>query len=240
MDTKEVKEYYNSSIKNNQKYEEKRWFRNEIQKAGYDMTLATIKRAIQNENFSSCFELGPGHGTWTKELVKRNPDSIFNLLDISAEMLKLVRERFKTNERIEYIESDFLDFEPKREYDFFFSSRAIEYIPNKEEVAKKIHKILKQNGTGVVITKTPKYLRSKILRRKISDFHSTQVSPRKFRKILLDNNFENIEIYPTTLSFPIFRSAFLNKILYKTLGNLKLNCLSQLFSESYCVKFTKK
>ena len=242
MQTEQVKNKYNKDIENkyNGDYERERWFKNDIQKAGYEMTLNAIKKHAFANAYASCFELGPGHGTWTKELLKHNNKASYDLLDISSEMLRLVKERFKDKENINYIESDFLEFKPKKQYDFFFSSRAIEYIPKKEEAAKKISDLIKFGGRGFIITKTPKYLRNKMLGRNISDFHSGQIAPIKLKNLFLRNNCKNIKIYPVTMSWPFWRSAKMNLLLYKIFGNCQLNLISQFFSESYCVVFMKK
>ena len=242
MQTEQVKNKYNKDIegKYNSGYERERWFKNDIQKAGYEMTLGAIKKYAFASNYATCFELGPGHGTWTKELLEYNNNASYDLLDISSEMLRLVKERFKDKKNINYIESDFLKFEVKKQYDFFFSSRAIEYIPKKEEVAKKISNSIKHGGRGFIITKTPKYLRSKILGRSISDFHSGQIAPIKLKNLFLQNNCKNIKIYPVTMSWPFWRSAKMNMLLYKIFSKHQLNLISQFFSESYCVVFDKK
>ena len=242
MQTEQVKNKYNKDIKNkyNNGYEQERWFKNDIQKAGYEVTLEAVQKYALKDVYSFCFELGPGHGTWTKELLEHNSNANYDLLDISGEMLRLVKERFKDKTNINYIEGDFLKFETEKQYDFFFSSRAIEYIPKKEEVAKKISDLIKSGGRGFVITKTPKYLRDKMLGRKIDDFHSGQIAPEKLRELFKKNNCKNIKIYPVTMSWPFWRSAKMNMLLYKIFGNYQLNLVSQFFSESYTVIFEKK
>ena len=242
MDTDKVKKKYDSDIQNKYKdgYESGRWFSSEVQKASYYMTLDRIKNFAILINFNTCLELGPGHGTWTKELLATHKNAHFDLIDISSEMLKLVKERFKDRSNINYIEGDWLKYELNTKYDFFFSIRAVEYIPQKEKVVEKIMHSLKPQGEGFIITKTPKYLRNKILGRKISDFHSGQILPGKFKKLFFNNGAKNIELYPASLIFPMLRSVKMNNILNKLFGKKKLNIISQFFSESYCIKFTKK
>ena len=156
MNTDKVKEKYNSDIQNKYKdgYESERWFSNEVQKANYYMTLNRIKKLALPINFNICLELGPGHGTWTKELLKTHKKARFDLVDISGEMLRLVKERFRDKDNINYIEGDWLVYKLNAKYDFFFSIRAIEYIPQKEKVVEKIMSSLKHHGTGFIITKT--------------------------------------------------------------------------------------
>lgn len=239
MKIEEVKNLYNRSIQNNNKYEKERWFKNDLQRAGYKMTLETINKHTLNEKFESCLELGPGHGTWTNELLKSHPNSKFDLVDISKEMLNLSRKRFRDNDNIQYFESDFSEFDIDQKYDFFFSSRVIEYLPKKGLIVKKIVNLLKNQKGGFIITKTPKYLRAKLLRKKVSKFHSGQIQANKLLNFFRKNGCE-VQAYPVTLSFPFLKSPSINLFLYRLFADKKLNFLSQFFSESYAIKFKKK
>ena len=240
-----VKEIYNKKVKEKYSgdYESKRWFGSSLARAGYEMTLESIKYHLPENAFSikNYLESGPGAGTWTKLFIEQNPQANFDLVDISSEMLKLTKKNLSGHKaNINYFEKDFLEFEPKKKYDFFFSCRTFEYLPDKELAVKKVADLLMSGGWGFVITKTPKYLRSKILGRKIAELHRGQISPRKLKKLLKKAGFKNLEFYPVTMSFPLLRSAKTNKLLHKILFKNKLIFLSKFFSESYCVKFVKK
>ncbi len=234
------KGHYNSTIPVIKDYESHRWFRNKISKAGYFMTKESIKTHIPKREFHICLELGPGHGTWTKELLAINVNAQYDLVDVSAAMLDLVKKRFKKKENINYYESDFLEFASNKKYDFFFSVRAVEYILDKKELVNKIIALLINDGQGFIITKTPKYFRNKILRRRIKDFHKGQIAPGKFKELLQDAGARKIRIYPVTMSWPFWQSAKINLFLHKIFYRLPLNFISQFFSESYCVIFQKK
>ena len=242
MDNKEVKNIYNKTVKGRAlgDYEYWRWFRNKIQKAGYEMTLASIRKHIGAINFSHCLELGQGQGTWTNELIKFCPKANFDLVDISKEMLKLAQHRFADKNNIRYFEEDFLEFRSDKKYDFFFSSRVIEYISDKELMVKKILDLLNYRAGGFIITKTPKYLRNKLLGRVIPRLHQGQIQPKGLVQLLKKYGADNIEIYPVTMSFPILRFSYLNKLLHRIFYKHKLNFISKFFAESYCIKFLKK
>lgn len=240
-----VKEKYNTSVadKTEGDYEYKRWFSSAVAQAGFDMTRRMILRhAFPNTATPERYlELGPGPGTWTKLFLKRYGDQTrYDLVDISREMLALARENLVAHTTVQFFESDFLDFEPDAQYDFFFSSRAIEYFPDKNALVKKVLAHLKKGGEGFMITKTPKYALNKMLGRKTSDFHSGQVDPYVLVQMLRENGGDDIRLYPVTFSFPLFRSATLNRMLFFLLSPFPLNLISQFFSESYCVKFRKK
>lgn len=239
MQTEQVKNKYNKDVlgKYQGKYEEERWFKNDIQKAGYIMTLNAIRKHALKSKYAACLELGPGHGTWTKELLDFQPEAKYTLVDISRAMINLAQARLGEKENISYVESDFLNFRAESRYDFFFSIRAIEYIPEKGKVIRKISDLLKPGGKGFIITKTPKYLRHKLLGRAVPEFHSGQIAPQALKKMLVQNNCTAIKIYPATLSWPFWRSAQMNLLLYNILGDNELNFVSKFFSESYCVVF---
>ncbi len=101
------------------------------------------------------FELGPGPGTWTKELLTIAPQATYHLVDISEEMLKQAKGNLKGFPNITFTQSDILDFVPQQQYDFFFSSRIIEYVPDKDRAIKIIASALKPGAYGYLVTKTP-------------------------------------------------------------------------------------
>ncbi len=236
----EVKEYYNKKISQDKNYENDRWAKNNIQKANFIMTRDTILHNIKNINYKTCLELGPGHGTWTELLLDKSKEAKYDLVDISREMLSLAKEKFKIQKNIQYFESDFLNFKFVRTYDFFFSSRAIEYIDDKEKTVKKIVDVLNRNGQGFIITKTPHYVRTKLMNRKVSKFHSGQILPSVLKKIMQKNGLVDIKIYPVTFSWPFWKSVIMNKVLYKIFSQKEICPISQFFSESYLIKFKKK
>ena len=196
-------------------------------------------RCVNRTSFYDYLELGSGAGTWTKLFLEKCPDAKFDLVDISGEMLDQAKENLGSYQNIRYFEADFLDFKPDKQYDLFFSSRALEYVPDKKRAVLKIAGLLRSGGRGFIITKTPKYLRARVFGRKIPRLHQGQIAPRKLKQLLSEAGFKNIAIYPATMSFPLFKSPKLNRLLFKVFYKHGLNFLSEFFSESYCVKFEK-
>jgi ubiquinone/menaquinone biosynthesis C-methylase UbiE len=243
MNSNRIKELFErSAMSGGGQYEQTRWFKDEIKKSGYEMTGKTIKEHFLSDlaPFGDYLELGPGSGTWTKLFLEKCPDAEFDLVDISGEMLKQARADLGEADNIRYFCSDFLEFQPDKQYDIFFSSRALEYIVDKEEAVKKIVGLLKPNGRGFIITKTPKYLRARLLGRNVPELHAGQISSQNLMVLLRKAGLKDIEIYPATMSFPLLKSPRLNLLLFKVFYGYRLNFLSQFFSESYCVKFAKK
>lgn len=245
MNPEEVRIRYNTSVadKRDGDYEHKRWFSSAVARAGFFMTKKTIERRAlaDGQHVDRYLELGPGPGTWTKLFLEHRKASAYDLVDISSEMLALARENLGTpSARINFFEKNFLEFNGERPYDYFFSSRALEYFPDKDALTKKIATLLRSGGEGFVITKTPKYALNRLLGRKTSDFHSGQVDPKALAALFEAHGCTVIRVYPVTFSFPVFRSATLNRLLFMILSPLPLNPISQLFSESYAIKFTKR
>ena len=245
METGDVKQIYNKAVPGQQykgDYETKRWFSNKILKSGYRMTRKSIEKHLIGGDleFSNYLELGPGAGTWTEIFCEKyKGQTSFDLIDISREMLVLSKKKLSKYENLRFFETDFIEFKLDKKYDLFFSSRAIEYFPNKDVLIKKIAGLLEDGGSGFIITKTPKYMVNRILGRKTNKFHSMQIDHRGLSKILEKNNLKVMGVYPVVLSFPIFKSVFLNEFLFSLFSSFKLSFVSALFSESYCVKFKK-
>jgi len=243
MDAAEVKEIYNRQVKTKLggDYEHRRWFSNDLKKAGYEMTRRVVEwHCLEKiELLEDCLELGSGAGTWTKLFLEKCPDAKFDLVDISGEMLDQAKENLGSYQNIRYFEADFLDFKPDKQYDLLFSSRALECETDKKRAVLKSAGLLRSGGRGFIITKTPKYLRARVFGRKIPRLHQGQIAPRKLKQLLSEAGFKNIAIYPATMSFPLFKSPKLNRLLFKVFYKHGLNFLSQFFSESYCVKFEK-
>jgi len=242
METSEVRTYYNESLKRESTpYEQKRWFSSPTAKAGYDMTKTMIERHVRSmvREGMSIAELGPGGGTWTRELYGYADNLEFDLVDISREMLNQARKVLPDSPRIQFIETDFLQFQPTRQYDYFFSSRVLEYFPEKEGVVATISKLLKSDGQGFLITKMPHYSRMRAQGVSISDFHSNQIEPNKLKKLFENNGFRVTGLYPATGVFPKMHSATLDRLLFSLFSRFPLNWLSRHVTESYCIMFEK-
>ena len=244
MKTDEVRDFYNKTVKENyqNRYEEKRWFSDPEQKIFYKMTGLFISNFLKRSGikFKNYLEVGPGPGTWTKIYLKNFPEANYNLVDISSEMLKMCKDNLSGQGNISYSENDFMNFTLDKKYDFIFSSRALEYFPDKDAFVKKIRVLLEIGGVALVITKTPKYFRSKILKKNIPDLHKNQIKPADFKKIVIKNGFKKVEIYPVVLYFPfitfLWQSSFfkLSKETVEPAYNESIRINSILFLASPC------
>jgi ubiquinone/menaquinone biosynthesis C-methylase UbiE len=244
MEHQDVKKFYNEIMpsKFGDDYEYKRWFSNPIQKTGYALTKLAIQRHVTNDDSLApmrVLELGPGAGTWTKLLVARFPDARIDLVDISKEMLARAKNALGENTHVRYVESDILEWKPEGAYAYFFSSRVLEYIHDKNAFCAKIFSVLFSGGQGFLITKMPHYARERFLGRKTSELHQGQIAPAALRDALAAAGFIDVDCYPVTMSVPLFHSPWLNFRLGKIFGRFTLDPLSMFFAESYCVVFRK-
>jgi ubiquinone/menaquinone biosynthesis C-methylase UbiE len=242
MSNEKVKAVYNDVVpgKFGDDYEHTRWFKNPIQETGYKLTKGAITRHVFDDeslNPVRVLELGPGAATWTKLLVAHFPDAYFDLLDISKEMLTRAQKALGDNNRVRYIESDVLTWGPEGKYDYFFSSRVLEYIDDKQKFCAKIFSVLEPGGRGFLITKMPHYERERFLGRRTSEFHLGQIAPGALCDELRAEGFIDVDAYPVTTSIPFFNSAWANLLLGKFFANFTLGPISMFFAESYCVVF---
>ncbi len=242
MQNTEVREIYNKFLKqlSNGNYESYRWSKNNIVRSQYSTTLVSILNFLSGiEGYpAKCLEVGPGPGTWTKILLEKLTRTDFTLVDISEEMLNQAKNNLK-DDKIKYIISDFLQFQTSEKFQLFFSSRALEYFINKNGFFENLFQILDPGSKGFLITKTPHYFLAKILGRKITKFHSQQISPSELRKIIQANGFKVKMIKPVTMRLPGLRLVAINNLLFKIFHNCRMNFLIQFLSESYSIEFEK-
>ncbi|MEK9176744.1 MAG: methyltransferase domain-containing protein, partial [Patescibacteria group bacterium] len=220
-------------------YERARWGSSPMARAQYAMTRDAIRRAALPAlaRARSVLELGPGPGTWTKILMEANPDAAYTLVDISKKMLDQAQSALPGS-RVSFVESDWLAFVPQSAQDFFFSSRAIEYVPDKEAAARVVAHALAPRGRGTIVTKMPKRLFDRMRGRRVR-LHRGQVSPEELAAALTLAGLRVTDVSIATATLPMFRSASANRALYAALKHLPLVFPLSLFAESYAISFEK-
>ena len=242
---KDIKKAYDQNVRSESRgdYEKYRWFSDEQSRLDYAMTLNAILRSLKGVEFKNCMEVGAGPGTWTKIIKKSNPGSKILIVDISKEMLKQAKENLKGYGGISFHEGNFLDIKLNQRFDMFFSSRAIEYMPDKEKLVDNIHLHLNSGGTGIIISKPPHPIKlgfRKLLGKKIDPMHLGRVSANVLGEKLKRRGFKSIESYPVIIPprLPLF-SPGIRLSIFKLLYKRPLNLISRNFSESYLIKFRK-
>ena len=223
-------------------YESARWHANPLLAAQYQMMTDALNRLVIPiaRRASRVLEVGPGPGTWTKLLLKANPGAEYTLVDISKEMLAQAREGLVAHKNVTFVESDLLAFESSQLFDFFFSSRAIEYMPDKRVAVEKIASLLVPGAQGAIVTKMPKPFFNRVHGRAVSALHTGQILPRTLVRLLERSGcvVENVRIATATL--PGFGSARANGWIYKLLKYVPLFFPFTLFAESYLITFRKR
>lgn len=235
------KRFYNQDMPGKQgaDYEAARWHASPILEAQFEATRDTVRRlavpAFAGAN--SLLEVGPGPGTWTKELLDALPAVSVTAVDISSEMLERARTHLAPyGDRVTYVEHDFTTYAAEQSFDAFFSSRAIEYMPDKAAAARSIASLLRPQGVGVLITKMPKPFFNRMRGRTLSPLHQGQVSPKELTRVFKEAGLKVERVTIVTVTIPGLRFAFLNRMLYGVLKHLPL---VSMFSESYAVRFQK-
>lgn len=232
-----VRKYYDDYVKNID-YEKKRWFKDKASEEKYSETEKAINFHLNNR-FKDVLEIGCGPGTWSRILLKHTKNLV--LLDISKEMLRQAKKRLKKEKlKIAYVCSDFENFKTKKKFDLIFSSRAIEYMPNKERVIKKINGFLKDGGKVIIITKNPmRRWKHLIFKKDVEKIHKNWISIKEFKNLLEKFKFKKIEIYPAVFSvmpFPNFiLTRKLNMFFHLLFYKIKIFSLIALSLESYVV-----
>lgn len=242
MTSENMRKHYDVDVpqKSGMAYEYDRWFRSAEARAGYEMTKKSIEKELRTISPKRCFELGPGAGTWTELLCTHFPEASIDALDISEHMLAMARKKLEGKcPGISFIHTDFLKFKPDKQYDLFFSSRVFEYFEDKGRATKKITELLKGGGRGMLITKYPRYIGFKLRGISVTDMHKSQIAPDEIKKLFENNGLRIGSIRPVVLTFPLFRSAFLHKLIYALIGNFEFSSIHKPFCESYAVYFEK-
>jgi len=235
----DLQKHYNEIAQ--ESYEGDRWSKNKIREAQFSMMQYVVRNHVileDTECFSHCLEIGPGPGTWTNELMRVCPNASFTLVDISEEMLEEAKQQLEGHD-VNFVHSSAEDFSIEKKFDFFFSSRAIEYIENKESTLKSLLEKLDHGGHGAIITKMPHYRRAKLTGRNIPDIHQGQIAPKPLKQILAEAGCSNIRMRPATIHVPLVDTAWLNHLLFQIVKDMPLNPIVNFFVESYIIKFSK-
>ncbi len=220
-------------------YEFNRWFVRDRNRAEYYMTYLAIKRRLEGISFNSCLELGPGPGTWTRLLFRANREAEFDLVDISEEMRNQFKREMRGGERVNYHVSDIMSYEPNQQYDFFFSSRAVEYLDDKPAFFKKLAGLLSSGARGIIVTKNPFHG----VRKSKKAAHQGMIAMTNMEKLLRDNGFSDVHFYPAVIRLPIISrfTSKISEIIFHRRIDRELNRQAiNRTTESYIVSFRKQ
>jgi len=77
-----------------------------------DQNILRKEVAIAEVTGKTVLEIGPGDGRLTEKILDANPEKLI-AVEKDHELAKMLKEKFKGDERVEIIEADFLEFEPE-------------------------------------------------------------------------------------------------------------------------------
>lgn len=232
---------YNASITTGRyesDYEFNRWFIRARNRAEYAMTYQAIDHHVATQSFTRCLELGPGPGTWTRVLFRRQPNAQYQLVDISEAMREQFRLSMRASERVTYDVSDIMDYAASEPFTYFFSSRAVEYLDDKPAFFTKLSGLMATGAAGAILTKNPYHG----VRKSKKAAHQGQIAMPAMRKYLEDNGFRDITFYPVVVRIPII-SRLTSEVAEYLFARWHQRPLKEQRTnrtiESYLVTFTK-
>lgn len=191
--------------------------------------LYNITRDLANSKREDpkILDLGAGTGLLTKYLFEKYPQGEFTLVDLSDEMLKIAKNRFRGLNNFKYIAEDYLTYNFDNSFDMIISSLSIHHLEdeNKKKLYKKVYDSLNHEGfflnADQVIGPTPDVDKSyqKNWMKKIEENNftgaekDTAMERMKFDnpatlednlKWLTDCGFKDVDVYYKYYNFCIF------------------------------------
>lgn len=190
----------------------------------YDITLDLANSGEKNPKI---LDLGAGTGLLTKYLFEKYKKAEFTLIDMSEEMLKIAKNRFKRHDNFKYIVADYSEHDFKDSFDIIVSSLSIHHLKDfdKQILYKKIYNSLNEYGIFLnadqVIGSTPNidesYQRNWMKKINAINWDKSEkeliIERMKFDnpatlednlKWLNDCGFEDVDIYYKYYNFCIF------------------------------------
>lgn len=243
LDSAYVKSYYDGFLSSyDGEYAHYRWQAGPVEKLHYLQTeraLMPYLKCLQGD----VLEIGGGDAVWTMLYVSNASHITF--LDISEEMIARARKRLvKFSDKVNFINSDYLaaDFSGKR-FDHIVSIRNLEYFTDKETFMDRTHGLLKDEGSFVLVTKSPKYNLWDMAKEKT--LHTCQIDILDLLALMRKSGFRIESVYPAIFG-KLFRFGFtrwLSRALHKaTLALPWNNTLLRMYSylsESFVI-YAKK
>lgn len=144
----------------------------------------------------SVLDIGCGSGRYMFKALERNAEYVAGI-DAAAGALDQARKiagDLNLNDRLEFIETDFIDFSPDRKFDVIFAVGYFDYIFNPVDHFKKMVEL----SDGVIYASFPKLWSILTITRKIRLMLNRCpvrfYSKRAIRKLLREAGIENYEI----------------------------------------------
>lgn len=113
-----------------------------------DLYNITTELANSKKESPKILDLGAGTGLLTKYLLEKYPEAEFTLIDLSEEMLKIAKNRFKGNNNFKYVVTDYSTYDMADSFNMVVSSLSIHHLEDedKKKLYKKVYNSLNQGG----------------------------------------------------------------------------------------------
>lgn len=113
-----------------------------------DLYNITQNLANTDKESPKILDLGAGTGLLTKYIFKKYPKGEFTLIDLSEEMLKIAKNRFKNLDSFKYVAADYSTYNFNELFDMIISSLSIHHLEDaaKKKLYKKAYNSLNNGG----------------------------------------------------------------------------------------------
>ena len=110
-----------------------------------------IHKIINENKFTNVLELGCGMGFNTNHLAKKNPEVSFTGIDLTANNIKIAKEKNRELENAQFSQGDFdkLDLSDKK-YDLIFAVETLCYSQNLANLISELGNNLNENGRIII------------------------------------------------------------------------------------------
>lgn len=225
-------------------YLDYRWNSNQVSRSHYRHTKASVEFTLgELGKVDRMLEIGCGPGTWTDLCLQKTRQ--LTVVDISAEMLKCIAERFP-EAKIEALCGDFGsdDIVLDDGFDVIFSARALEYMDSKAAVIGKCVRLLAPGGQLIIITKSPRWMDKKREETAGGIIQSGWIDWAELEELYQKSGLSCVETYPVCLGsyyFPWATAAGIKvcDLLQKNLYKKRIGSFER-FAESYMTTGVKR
>jgi tRNA (cmo5U34)-methyltransferase len=96
----------------------------------------------------SVLDIGAGTGLFSSFIKEKYPNAQITLIDLSEKMMDVSKERFSHYTDIQYVVSDYTEYEFEQKYDLIISSLSIHHLSDEEKrkLYKKAFSLLTDDG----------------------------------------------------------------------------------------------
>ena len=172
---------------------------------GHENLETAVKRKnftkwVMDETFSKLkgdiLEIGSGLGTYSEQIIKNHPDSKITLSDISLSYIQNLKKSFLSDSVNVFkldlnIKDDFKEIGYDK-FDSIIAINVLEHVKDDEFALSELYKMLKNNGTLIILVPANKFLYN-IIDKNIG--HWRRYTKKELKNRLSEKNFLIEKIY---------------------------------------------